>query len=162
MGLFWPLFYEEKSDIMNRVLVILFFAMSALCYSQSKDYNTKKGIAVSGYDLVSYFDGEPLEGNTDFTTTFDGVQYKFISKANMKKFIAHPSAYLPEYGGFCAYAMAVNGKKVNVNPKTFEIRDGKLYLFYDKGKNNTLQFWLNKSPNELRSKADKNWEKIRN
>lgn len=149
--------------MMNKTFLLLVFLLfGAIGYSQTIDYNTKKGYAVYGYDVVSYFDGKPVEGNNAFTTKYDGINYKFINKSNMDKFVAEPTAYLPEYGGYCAYAVAINAKKVNVDPETFEIRNGKLYLFYNKGKNNTLQFWLNESPDKLKNKADKNWEEIKN
>ena len=147
---------------MRKVIWILFLVMGAIGYSQSIDYNITKDFGANGYDVVSYFDGKALEGKKEFTTNYDGVNYKFLSDQNRDKFIADPPAYLPQYGGYCAYAMAVNGKKVNVDPETFEIREGKLYLFYNRGKNNTLQFWLDQSPEVLKSKADKNWQKTKN
>jgi len=131
-------------------------------YSQSVDYNIKNRNAVQGYDVVSYFNGKPLEGKKEFSTTYDGAKFRFYNQENLERFMRNPSNYLPKYGGYCAYAVAVNGKKVNVDPETYEIREGILYLFYNKGKNNTLRFWLNDSPNELVSEADKNWEKIKN
>ena len=147
---------------MNKILVVLFLVIGVWSYSQTTDYNTKKGYAVNGYDVVSYFDGNPSEGKKEFNTVYDGTEFKFYNLENLNRFKKNPTAYLPKYGGYCAYAVAVNGKKVNVDPETYEIRDGKLYLFYNKGKNNTLQFWLNESPNKLKSQADKNWEKIKN
>lgn len=147
---------------MNKIIFFSLLMIGAIGYSQHNDYNTKKGYAAAGYDVVAYFDGQALEGKKEFTTDYDGVNYKFISKTNMDRFKAQPKAYLPQYGGYCAYAMAVNGKKVNVDPETYEIRNGELYLFYNKGKNNTLQLWLNESPNDLKSKADKNWKKLKN
>ena len=63
---------------------------------------------------------------------------------------------------FCAYAMGAKGSKVPVNPETFEIRDGKLYLFYNKGNTNTLTLWTKEGAKELKEKADKNWKKITN
>lgn len=143
-------------------ILVFLLLMGFQVQSQSIDYNTKKGFAVHGFDVVAYFDGNATEGKNQFTATYDGVNYKFINKANKEKFVARPESYLPQYGGYCAYAVAVNSKKVNVNPETFEIRGGKLYLFYNKGKNNTLQFWLNESPDNLKSKADINWENIKN
>lgn len=147
---------------MKKILLVLFLTMGTLTYAQSIDYNTKKGYAANGYDVVAYFDGKPMEGQKEFATEYDGVKYKFANEANMKKFKASPNSYLPEYGGYCAYAVAVSGKKVNINPKTFEIRDGKLYLFYNSGNTNTLDLWLDESPDNLKQKADKNWEKIKN
>lgn len=152
---------NPKQHTMKTILTLLLFVMAIHAQAQSIDYNTKKGYAVHGYDVVSYFNGTPEEGAKEFTYAYDGVKYQFASKANLEKFKANPTAYLPEYGGYCAYAVAVNGKKVNVDPETYEIRDGKLYLFYNAGKTNTLELWLNESPNNLRVKADKNWEKIK-
>ncbi|NVN19775.1 hypothetical protein GUA46_15620 [Muricauda sp. HICW] len=148
--------------MINKFIVLLFLVMCTCGLSQTIDYNTKKGYAVQGYDVVSYFDNTPLEGKEEFSTTFDGVKFKFYDARNLQRFKGNPSRYLPEYGGYCAYAVAVNGKKVSVDPETYEIRDDKLYLFYNKGKNNTLEFWLNESPEVLRQQADKNWEKIKN
>nr|WP_297786737.1 YHS domain-containing (seleno)protein [uncultured Allomuricauda sp.] len=147
---------------MNKIFFFFFLAMGVYGYSQSMDYNTKNGYAVNGYDVVSYFDGMPLEGKKEFTTTYDGTKFRFYNQENLNRFKESPSAYLPKYGGYCAYAVAVNGKKVNVDPETYEIREGKLYLFYNKGKNNTLEFWLNSSPKDLVSKADKKWDEIKN
>lgn len=147
---------------MRKILLVLFLAVGAISFAQSIDYNTKKGYAANGYDVVSYFDGKALEGQKEYTTEYDGVKYKFANEANLKKFKAKPASFLPEYGGYCAYAVAVNGKKVSINPQTYEIRDGKLYLFYNSGNTNTLNLWLDESPDNLKQKADKNWEKIKN
>ena len=148
--------------MINKFIVLLFLVMCTYGFSQTIDYNTKSGYAVQGYDVVSYFDKAPLEGKEEFSTTFDGTKFKFYNARNLQRFKESPLEYLPKYGGYCAYAVAVNGKKVNVDPETYEIRNGKLYLFYNKGKNNTLEFWLNESPEELRQKADENWEVIKN
>ena len=56
--------------------------------------------------------------------------------------------------------MGAKGSKVSVNPETFEIRDGKLYLFYNRGSTNTLDLWIEQGAEELKAKADKNWKKI--
>ncbi|MBO0342890.1 MAG: YHS domain-containing (seleno)protein [Bacteroidota bacterium] len=147
---------------MNKILVVLFLVMGTCGLAQNTDYNTKNGYAVNGYDVVSYFVGVPMEGKKEFSTIYDGAMFKFHNQENLDTFKDDPSAYVPKYGGYCAYAVAINGKKVNVDPETYEIRKGKLYLFYNRGKNNTLDFWLNSSPNNLVSQADKNWEKIKN
>jgi len=148
--------------MMKKTIAFVLLLFGIMSYSQTVDYNTKKGYAVNGYDVVSYFDESPAKGKQEFTAMYDGTKFKFYNQKNLDKFKENPTAYLPKYGGYCAYAVAVNGKKVNVDPETYEIRDGELYLFYNKGKNNTLQFWLNDSPDKLKSQADKNWEKIKN
>ena len=136
--------------------------LGSMTFAQSIDYNTKKGYATNGYDVVAYFDGKALKGSKEFSTEHDGVNFKFSSQENKDKFIASPNKYIPQYGGYCAYAVAKSGKKVSINPETFEIRDGKLYLFYNSGRTNTLKFWTNESPKKLQEIADKNWQKIKN
>ena len=140
--------------------IFLVLCIGAMGFGQSVDYNTKKGYVANGYDVVSYFSGKALEGKKEFTLENDGVKYKFANQANLEEFQTNPDKYIPKYGGYCAYAVGAYGKKVSVNPETFEIRDGALYLFYNSGKNNTLESWLAESPEILKEKADKNWKKI--
>lgn len=134
--------------------------MSNIFFAQQIDYNIKKGYVAEGYDVVAYFDNEAIEGDKQFSTEFEGVKYKFISNENLEKFNTNPDKYIPQYGGYCAYAMGDKGKKVGIDPKSFEIRDGKLYLFYDSFLSHTLKLWLEEDPKELQKKADKNWSAI--
>ena len=146
---------------MRSILVLLLLVTSAVT-SQNKNYNLENGYIADGYDVVAYFDNEPKEGLNDLTQVFEGVTYKFSTKNNLDKFIKNSKKYIPEYGGYCAYAIGLKGKKVSINPETFEIRDGKLYLFYNKGKTNTLDLWLKNNPEKLQKQADKNWQKFIN
>ena len=141
---------------------VFFLFLSLLAYSgivaQSGPVNSKKGLALQGYDAVSYFQEKPLKGSSEISTEFEGHRYLFSSAENKSLFEANPKKYLPQYGGYCAYAMALKGSKVPINPTTYEIRGDKLYLFYNKGKNNTLEFWLKQGPQELVSQADDHWK----
>lgn len=78
---------------------------------------------------------------------------------NKDLFAAAPVKYEPQYGGWCAYAMGAKGEKVSVDPETFKITDGKLFLFYNRFFTNTLKDW-NKDENNLKINADKSWEKF--
>lgn len=147
---------------MKKIIIALFLVMSTITFAQSIDYNTKKGYAANGYDVVAYFDGTAIEGKKELSIDHDGVNYRFSSQENLDSFKSNPTKYVPQYGGYCAYAVAVSGKKVSINPETFEIREGRLYLFYNSGKTNTLDLWTKESPEKLRTKADENWKKIRN
>lgn len=120
----------------------------------------KKHIALAGYDPVSYFTAnQPLEGNKDLAFSHGGVIYLFASKANLSTFKSNPEAYLPQYGGWCAYAMGQNGEKVKVDPLTYKIVGKKLYLFYNFRATNTLDFW-NKDEKSLKKEADVYWQRI--
>lgn len=146
---------------MKKTVLLAFLMVSTLASAQAIDYNTKKGFVANGYDVVAYFDGQAVEGNKAFTATHDGVNYKFSSQENFDKFQSNPEKFVPQFGGYCAYAVATSGKKVNVNPETYEIRDGQLLLFYNSGKTNTLQLWLKESPEKLKLKAEQNWEEVK-
>lgn len=126
---------------------------------RKKHFNIKKNIAIEGYDAVSYFSGKPAEGKSSLSHTVNGVMYYFSSTANLNLFKANPAKYEPAYGGWCAYAMGESGEKVKIDPETFKILDGKLYLFYNFWGNNTLEEW-NKNEKPLKSKADQNWKKL--
>jgi len=53
------------------------------------------------------------------------------------------------------------GKKVSIDPTTYEIRDNKLYLFYNVWRTNTLELWLKENPESLKNKSDINWVKAK-
>ena len=108
---------------------------------------------------MSYFDGKPLDGKEEIKTEYKGVTYFFATTPNLNKFKASPEKYEPSYGGWCAYAMGESGEKVKVDPETFKILDGKLYLFYNSWGNNTLTDW-NRNEKGLKPKADQNWKKF--
>jgi len=145
---------------MKYYLIALLFITSSVS-AQSIDYNTKKGYVAAGFDVVSYFNNRAQEGEKQYSTEYDGVKYKFISQENLIAFKSDPVKYTPQYGGYCAYAIAVKAQKVGINPKTFEIRDGKLYLFYNSWGTNTLELWKKENVKGLQIKADKNWELIK-
>ena len=140
-----------------RALLIIFFISISSTYAQQIDYNIKKGFVANGFDVVAYFNNETIEGNKSFTAEFDGVKFKFASQKNLDAFKLSPYKYIPQYGGYCAYAIAEKGEKVSINPETFEIRDGKLYLFYNAWGTNTLELWLKNNVKGLQEKGDKNW-----
>ena len=85
-------------------------------------------------------------------------KFSYILIENLETFLKDPEAYIPEYGGYCAYAIALKNKKVKIDPETFEIRDNKLYLFYNAWGTNTLELWLENDVKGLQEKGDKNWE----
>lgn len=127
---------------------------------RQKQFNLEEGLAIQGYDPVAYFtSGKAMEGKSDITASHNGVTYRFASAHNRDLFNAAPEKYEPQYGGWCAYAMGAKGEKVEVDPETFKITDGKLYLFYHKFLTNTLDGW-NKDEAHLKPNADQHWTKF--
>ncbi|MGF7214926.1 YHS domain-containing protein [Spirosoma lacussanchae] len=127
---------------------------------RKKHFNLDKGVAIQGYDPVAYFtQNKAVKGSAAHTFTHRNVTYRFASAANLKAFQENPGQYEPQYGGWCAYAMGAAGEKVEVDPETFKITDGKLFLFYHTFINNTLTKW-NKDEPALHRKADASWSKL--
>jgi len=144
-----------------RYLILTFLFIMSSVSAQTIDYNIKKGYAANGYDVVAYFNNTAIKGNKRFTALFDGISYAFSTEKNLKLFNKNPEQYMPQYGGYCAYAVAIKRDKVSINPKTFQIKDGKLYLFYNAWGTNTLALWQQENDTLLAKKADSNWSTIK-
>ncbi|WP_336516982.1 YHS domain-containing (seleno)protein [Pollutibacter soli] len=147
---------------------LFFFLFSTIIFSSGftqpkadQAYNLSgKQLALEGYDPVSYFlKNKAIKGQSSITAVDNGITYQFESLSNKNTFLTNPSRYEPQYGGWCAYAMGASGEKVEVDPETFKIVNGKLYLFYNRFFNNTLKSW-NKDESALMKKADMNWLKL--
>ncbi len=122
-----------------------------------KHFNLDNTLALAGYDPVAYFlQKKAVKGRKELALSADGVIYHFSSESNKDLFQKNYSIYEPQYGGWCAYAMGNSNEKVEIDPKTFKLINGKLYLFYNAYFNNTLTDW-NKDEARLLTKADKNW-----
>jgi YHS domain-containing protein len=149
---------------MKNLITILFLTLTFTSFSQKSTSNTAQfnledKVALDSFDAVSYFtQDKPVKGKKEIETTNDGVIYKFSSENNKALFLKNPNKYKPQYGGWCAYAMGLDGSKVSVDPKTYKIVDGKLYLFYNKFYNNTLKTW-NKDEKNLMKNANNFWTK---
>ena len=100
------------------------------------EYNASTGITLAGgllglhgVDPVSMFESEaPRLGDAAYTASFDGVDYYFATAATRAAFEADPEAFLPQFGGFCAFGV-YKGKKLDGDVRYADIVDGKLYLF---------------------------------
>lgn len=138
-----------------------FIGASAQTAQRTKQSNIdKSSLAIQGYDPVAYFTSKKaIEGNKEISLAYDGITYHFANTQNRELFKASPAKYEPQFGCWCAYAMGEKGEKVSIDPETFKITNGKLYLFYNKYFNNTLKDW-NKNESTLKAKAEQNWSKF--
>ena len=116
----------------------------------------QKGVALGGYDPVSYFGEGPIVGNSQISSQNENVTYYFASEDNKAKFESDPQQYIPQYGGFCAVAVS-EGKLVPVDPQTYKITDNKLYLFYNGEFGNTKPQW-EADEATMKAKADAQWQ----
>ena len=116
-----------------------------------------QGLALRGYDPVAYFQGgKPTRGSENLAASYGGARYLFTSESHRKLFLENPRKYIPQYGGFCAVGTSF-GEKVDVDPKTGKIVNGKLYLnngpkaqeIFDHDTRNTI------------SRANQNWPTVK-
>ena len=114
----------------------------------------KDSKAILGYDTVSYFNqNKPLKGLKTYQVNYSDATWYFSNKENKQKFLANPKKYIPQYGGYCAYAMSV-GFIVSSDPYAFTIKNDKLYLNYSK---DVRKKWLKDADNYIKE-ADVNWQ----
>jgi len=145
---------------MKELLVFLMIILPSLLFAQQVDYNQQDGFMADGYDVVAYFDGKPKKGKTSHTLKHQNANYKFSSAENLETFQGNPEKYMPQFGGWCAYAMAQE-QKVEIDPESYEIRNGKLYLFYKSYFSSAFKKWKSEGPESLRVKAMNYWEKVK-
>ena len=89
------------------------------------------GVAIDGYDPVAYFTmGRPVQGRSEFSMNWNGASWRFANSEPRELFRADPERYAPQYGGYCAFAIA-HGQTAGIDPNAWAIVDGKLYLNYD-------------------------------
>jgi len=132
--------------------------LTALPATAAEDpvFSTLLGGAIRGYDPVAYFtEGRPVQGDRDYRSDWNGATWRFSSAENKALFDADPTAYAPQYGGYCAWAIA-QGSLASIDPDLWTIVDGKLYLNYSTDVQNK---WEQDIPGFI-ARADQNWPGI--
>lgn len=140
---------------MSRVLLLLTLLFSPLTFAADIYTGLLGNKAVSGYDTVSFFDGEPVKGKSEFKTEYQGADWLFTSQENLDKFLADPEKYAPQYGGHCAWAIAEKDDLAPGDPEYWAIVDNKLYLNYN---GSVQKNWEKDIPGFI-NLGDKNWAK---
>ena len=142
----------------NRALPFAFaiaLLFSSAAFAVDEVNADKTGLAIGGYDPVSYFVGKPAKGSYKITATHQGATYRFATEANRKRFQKNPTHYAPQYGGYCAFGVGL-GKKFSADPTVWKVVDGKLYLNLD----TDIARLFDKGLDENIAKADKHWKNI--
>ncbi len=116
-----------------------------------------QGVALGGYDPVAFFDGgKPTHGIATISATYGGARYLFATEEHRRTFLKDPKTYIPEFGGFCVVGTAF-GEKVDVDPETGKVVNGKLYL-----NNNPKALEIfNKDQSGIITKAQGNWPAVK-
>ena len=142
-----------KSIFIGSILIASSFSFAA-DIDMNADAND---LAIKGYDPVSYFSSSaPKLGSSLYTATYKGGIYQFSTEANRDMFKQNPVKYAPQYGGYCAFGVAME-KKFDTDPLAWKIVDGKLYLNLNK---DVQKKWLTDVSGYLNLSND-NWSDIK-
>lgn len=148
---------------MRQFLLIFIAILVASCSHNVGQTNTSKvngipNVAVKGYDVIAYFtDKKPIKGKTEFIYQDKGISWFFSSEENLEKFKKDPKKYAPKYGGYCAFGVAIPNKKIDIDPKSWYVKDEVLYLNYTPA---TQKVWLSNLEDNI-EKGDENWKELR-
>ena len=110
-------------------------------------------VMLKGADVVSYWlPGGFKQGNPSIKSTFENITFYFASAENKALFDKEPMKYLPQYGGYCSngivYSIPWGG-----DADSFEMIDGKLYMFGGRGSRDAFML----DPKKNFALADKYW-----
>lgn len=145
---------------MTKKLALAFLATLVIVFpvmAEDLVFTTREG-AIRGYDPVAYLsEGKPVEGSPNFSHEWNGAQWLFASADNLEMFKEDPERYAPQYGGYCAYAVA-NGYTAKTEPEAWTIVEDKLYLNYSLG---VRKKWSKDIAGNIK-KADSNWPGVLN
>ncbi len=142
-----------RALIVPLLSLVVFVAPAGDASAGAPLFHTESGIAIGGYDPVAYFtEGIPVPGRPDIQLEWKGAVWRFASQANRARFEANPRAYAPQYGGYCAYAMA-RGYLDSADPRAWKIVNGRLYLVHSF---EMFRIWARDIPGNL-ALAEANW-----
>jgi len=139
------------------VLTLLVCTVVGCTTLESRTFTTDD-VAIRGFDPVAYFSQrKPVKGSAQFTHQHAGASWHFENERNRDLFAHAPEAYMPQYGGYCAYAMS-KGFIASTAPEAWTIHAGKLYLNYSL---RVRANWLEDLSGNI-GKADGHWaEKLK-
>jgi YHS domain-containing protein len=130
--------------------------LSVMTPGLAGQFYEQNGIALNGYDPVAYFaEQHPVKGSPRFSVEHLGTRFYFSTMNNRETFIANPERFLPQYAGYCAFGVS-KGYKAAIDPDSFTIVEGKLYLNYSPS---VLDRWRKDIPGHIRQ-ADHNWPEV--
>jgi len=120
-----------KKSIMGALALVSALAFTPAWAVEPIQTGWFSDVAVDGYDVVAYFDqGKPVKGTDEFSTKWKGAEWHFASADHLARFTSDPEGYAPQYGGYCAWAVAHNDTATG-DPQLWTVYNGRLYLNYN-------------------------------
>lgn len=146
----------KRSFLLGAATAIAVAPLAGPVFAAEPAIFAEDGLAIGGYDPVAYFvEGSPTRGSAEHSHSWNGTEWRFASEANRAAFAANPEKYAPQYGGYCAWAVA-EGYTASTDPDAWTIVDDKLYLNYSR---RVQRRWERDIPGNI-SRANGNWPKV--
>ena len=112
------------------IVSMMFVAQASRAGTIINTNGSQEGVAISGYDTVAFFTVKnAVKGKENYSHEWMGAKWLFASEENLNLFKADPEKYAPQYGGNCSVGVSENYISRKPANGSFEIVDGKLYLF---------------------------------
>lgn len=125
-------------------------------FAATPEIYAEGGIAIDGSDAVAYFiESAPVAGSAEYELMWKGATWRFSSEANRAAFEADPEAYAPQFGGYCAWAVA-EGYTASTVPEAWTIHEGKLYLNFSR---RIQRRWERDIPGNV-ARGEANWPSV--
>jgi YHS domain-containing protein len=148
---------SRRRVFQTAIATLLYGTGASLSVAGEDDKPVRARVAIEGYDPVAYFtDSRPVKGSPAFSSEFDDVVYYFVNAEHKKMFAADPDRYAPQYSGYCAAALS-KGYKATIDPASWTISNGKLYVFHSK---DGLSLFAEDSAGMI-AKADAHWATLK-
>ena len=118
--------------------------------------------AIDGYSPVSYFtEGQAERGQPEHAVTHDGQTYFLTSETQVREFEADPERYIPAYGAYCPYSLAL-GRREPIDPTNFKVVGDQLLLFHrSESMDGRAAFEADDRQQELLERAEREYTLIR-
>ena len=113
---------------------------------------------LQGLCPIAYFAlNEPKQGKPEYSSTYEGKLYYFVSEEAKQEFDKTPDKYLPAYDGWCAFGLSIE-KELEADPTNFKIIDGKLHLFLKNDDTDALELWNQEDETKCLTHANAYWK----
>ena len=138
-------------------VIFLILLLNFTANAEDIQFLNKGGVAIDGYDPVSFFKkGKSEKGDREFSVQWKGLTWFFSSQEHKKLFEKSTDRYVPEFYGYCPYAVTL--KRVRKGkPTLWRIYQDKLYFSFDK----TSQNKFKKDPDGILERAKEHWEDVK-
>jgi len=155
----------KNNKLKTTVIIVLLFVLIMMLFMYNNkvapvswrlygDTNTENGLALQGGDTVAYYtEGKYIPGDPAISVTLNGITWYFASESNKKLFVYSPEFYMPQYGGYCAFAVSKN-VTADARPEYWTIQNNKLYIFNDAS---VKDEWVDAIDEGSLSISDTNW-----